>query len=64
MSTNVYDRDLYPDIWEKDKIAEELHKQAYSVQRQIDNECDKIEVHLFGVELHLEYDEETFTIIA
>ena len=64
MSTNVYERDLYPDIWIKNEIAKALHEQAYSVQSQIDNGCDKIEIHLFGIELHLEYDEDSLSVVA
>ena len=64
MSTIVHQQDLHTDIWLKDEIAESLHKQAYSVQRQIDANCDKIEIHLFGMEIHLEYDEKEINVVA
>jgi hypothetical protein len=64
MSTAVYQRDLYPDIWVKNDIAKALREQAASVQKQVDNGCDKIEIHLLGIELHLEYDEDSLSIVT
>jgi adenosyl cobinamide kinase/adenosyl cobinamide phosphate guanylyltransferase len=64
MCTAVYQRDLYPDIWVKNDIAKALREQAGSVQRQVDNGCDKIEIHLLGIELHLEYDEDSLSIVT
>jgi hypothetical protein len=64
MSTTVYERDLYPEIWVKNDIAKALRQQAASVKRQVDNGCDKIEIHLLGIELHLEYDEDSLSIVT
>ena len=64
MSTVVYQCDLYADIWKKGELVESLNNQAESVKRQIDAGCEKIEIHVCGVQIHLEYDEGEINVVA
>lgn len=64
MSTCVHEQELYPDIYPKEKLGEMVISQASSVQHQINKGCDIIEIFLPGLVVHIDYTENTISVIG
>jgi len=64
MSTPIFDRELYKDIWYKDNLVKMIEKQLESVKKQLENDCDLIEIHICGITIDLDYLNDELTVIV
>ena len=64
MSTLIYDRELYKDIWYKENLVKTMEEQLESVKKQLENDCDLIEIHICGITIDLDYIADELTIIV
>jgi len=64
MSTPIYDRELYKDIWYKENLIKTMEEQLESVKAQLKNDCDLIEIHICGITIDLDYIADELTVIV